>query len=249
MSEFTNRIVFITGITSLVGLELTDKLLDEGCTIIGCGRRSKDVVLKIHSSLRKPNVYYYMVDLLLEEEVSGFFTHISQKFKRIDYAFNAVGLTYKSFITDMNLDEFNKVIQANLYTIFMAVKYEILLMRQNAFGSIINLSSISGIRTNNKGISAYSASKFAVNGFTKAVALEEAKHNIRINAISPAVMISHERKNIPKEDLIKKYGEMHPLGRIAESQDIVNLVMFLFSSKSSYITGSILPIDGGLSAK
>jgi 3-oxoacyl-[acyl-carrier protein] reductase len=249
MSEFKNRIVLITGITSSVGLELADKLSEEGCIIIGCGRRSKIEVMRIYNSLEKSNIHYYEVDLLQEEKVSDFFSHVFEKFQKLDYACNAVGLSFKSFISEMSLHEFSNVIQANLFTVFMAVKFEILLMKKNTFGSIVNISSVSGSKANNKGISAYSAGKFGVNGFTKAAALEEAKNNIRINAVSPGVMTSHKHKNMAPDELVSKYGKMHPIGRIAEASDIVNLVMFLFSSKSSYITGSILSIDGGLSAK
>lgn len=249
LNEFKNKTVLITGITSYMGFELAKILLKKNAHIIGCGKSSLSDVINNYPLFNNSNLNYFQVDFLDENQVDNFFEQIKRKYSYLDFAFNAIGYPYKSLLTETSLIEFDRVIRLNLYTIFLAVKYEVIFMRKNNKGSIVNLSSISGLKTNDKGISAYSASKFALNGFVKATALEEAKNKIRINAICPGIMMSNQRKNDSIQVLNEKYGAIHPLGRIAQAKDILEVVLFLFSSKSEYITGAIIPVDGGISAK
>lgn len=248
--EFEGKTVLITGITSFVGLAMTEFLISfTKIKIIGCSRRDFANLENKHEVLRNDRITYHKVDFTIESEVKSFFHLLSTNLVTIDYAFNIIGLPYKKKFTEMSLSEFDKVIKSNLYTIFLSMKYEVLNMRKGKKGSIVNLSSVSGFKLNSKGISAYAAGKFGVNAITRSVALEEADNNIRVNAISPGVMISHSRSALSEGELKSKYSNMHPLGRIAYDEDIINLVIFLFSEDSSYITGSIIPIDGGISAK
>lgn len=249
MNEFKNKTVLITGVTSYMGYELAKYLLKRNAHVIGCGRQSVSDVFDKYPLFAKSNIKYYQVDFQKEIQVQSLFDKIGSQYSCLEYAFNGIGYPFKSLMTNMSLNEFDRVIKLNLYTIFLAIKYEVIFMRKNHKGFIVNLSSISGLRTNEKGISAYSASKFALNGFVRAAALEEAKNNIRINAICPGIMMSNQRKMYSTQELNIKYGEMHPLGRIAQANDILNLVLFLFSSKSEYITGTIISVDGGISAK
>ena len=159
----------------------------------------------------------------------------------IDILVNNAGIVRDSLFYWMTADEWEEVIQTNLNGIFYVTSPIVKQMIQNKNGSIINISSISGI-SGNVGQTNYSASKAAIIGFTKSLSLELARNNIRVNCVAPGVVESEMTANIDLSQLKK----MIPMKRFATPEEIAEAVFFLASEKASYITGEVLNVSGGL---
>ncbi len=249
---FNDKICFITGASSLIGIGVMKKLVEAGASVLATGRSEVDIFQRLliangFATQELSNVEYYQADLTNEVSTMDLFKKIKTKYGYIDFAFNNAGLPFKKQFKDMSLNEWNQIIDTNLTTTFLSLKGEIELISEKG-ASIVNMASISSLRSNSKGISAYAAAKHGVIGLTKSVALEFASKKVRVNAILPGIMNSHERQKMDSKVLFE-YANKHPLGRIARAEDIANLVLFLFSDLSQYITGASIPVDGGISAK
>lgn len=180
-----------------------------------------------------------------EEDVKRIVSEFINEFKKIDLLVNNAGITKDNLIIRMKLEDFYDVINVNLVGTFLMTKEVLSHMIKEKNGSIINISSIVGIY-GNKGQCNYSASKGGLISFTKSIAKEVASRNIRVNAIAPGFIETDMTKKLPvelKDKLIKEI----PLGRFGKPEDISKLVTFLASCESSYITGQVFVVDGGLS--
>jgi NAD(P)-dependent dehydrogenase (short-subunit alcohol dehydrogenase family) len=169
---------------------------------------------------------------------------IINEFGRIDILVNNAGITADKLLKDMTIQEWNKVISANLTGVFNCTKCVIKSMQKRKSGKIINISSISG-QIGNIGQANYSASKAGVISFTKTVAKEYAKDGITVNAISPGFIRTKMVENIP-EKVMEKILKQIPLGRVGEPEEVAKLVCFLTSDDANYITGQVININGGM---
>ena len=154
------------------------------------------------------------------------------------------GITKDNLLLTMKSEEWDQVLQTNLYGTFYFSKAVLRSMMKQRYGKIVNISSIAGI-TGNPGQTNYSASKAGMIGFTKSLAKEMGKRNICVNAIAPGMIETEMTHSLP-EELKKQYLESIPLGRFGKVEEVAALVIFLLSSASDYITGQVLAIDGGL---
>ena len=169
---------------------------------------------------------------------------VVNEFGKIDILVNNVGITKDNLLIRMSEDDFNQVLNINLNSVFnmtKAVQREFLKNRQ---GSIINISSVVGIK-GNAGQSNYSASKAGIIGFTKSIALELGSRNIRSNVVAPGFIETEMTKNL-SEDTLKSWYSSIPLKRGGKPSDIGNVCVFLGSDMSSYMTGQVLVVDGGM---
>ena len=169
---------------------------------------------------------------------------MNQDFSRIDFLVNNAGITKDNLLLMMKPEEWDQVLQTNLYGVFHCSKAVLRSMMKQRYGKIVNISSIAGI-TGNPGQTNYSASKAGMIGFTKSLAKEMGKRNICVNAIAPG-MIETEMTQMLPEELKKQYLESIPLGRFGKVEEVAALALFLLSSASDYITGQVFAIDGGL---
>jgi NAD(P)-dependent dehydrogenase (short-subunit alcohol dehydrogenase family) len=169
------------------------------------------------------------------------------KWGRLDYVLNNAGIEGTPFVNtaDYSLDVWHQVIAVNLTGVFLAMKYEIAHMQRG--GSIVNVSSVAGM-IGGVGGAGYHASKHGVIGLTRTAAIEYASAGIRVNVICPAVIETPmaDRFFKGKEEIIAK---AHPLGRAGTPQEIADAVLWLCSDQASFVTGIVLPVDGGLTAK
>jgi 3-oxoacyl-[acyl-carrier protein] reductase len=171
-------------------------------------------------------------------------TDVMEAFGRIDAVVNNAGITKDNLLMRMTEDDFNRVIQVNLNSVFNITKSVQRVMLKQRSGSIINMASIVGVK-GNAGQSNYAASKAGIIGFTKSIALELGSRNIRCNAIAPG-FIETEMTAVLDEATVQSWRDAIPLKRGGQPEDVANACVFLASNMSSYISGQVLHVDGGL---
>jgi 3-oxoacyl-[acyl-carrier protein] reductase len=240
-----NRVTVVTGATRGIGEAIAVAAAENGSDVALWGR-NEDLLQKTKQRIselgRKAEAY--RVDVAKQTEVDEAMKKVLQDFSRIDFLVNNAGITKDNLLLTMKPEEWDQVLQTNLYGVFHCSKAVLRSMMKQRYGKIVNISSIAGI-TGNPGQTNYSASKAGMIGFTKSLAKEMGKRNICVNAIAPG-MIETEMTHALPEDLKKQYLESIPLGRFGKVEEVAALVLFLLSSASDYITGQVFAIDGGL---
>lgn len=239
------KTVLITGSSRGIGAA-TARRLAENYKIVINYKNSKDVALALLSEIRKVNPMSLAIkaDVSKEEEVDYLFDTIEKNFGSVDILINNAGKSHVGLIQDMTYENWQEIINTNLNSVFLTSKRAIGPMIRQKSGVIINMSSIWG-KEGAALEAAYSASKGAINSFTKALSKELAPSNIRVNAIAPGVVLTDMMKNDYSEKDLKLIKEDIGLGRFANPKEIADLIAFLISDEASYITGSIIDINGG----
>jgi len=243
--QLNNRVTVVTGATRGIGEAIAIAAAESGSDVALWGR-NEDLLQKTkqHISDRGKKAEAYRVDVAKQTEVDEAMKKVLQDFSRIDFLVNNAGITKDNLLLTMKPEEWDQVLQTNLYGVFYCSKAVLRSMMKQRYGKIVNISSIAGI-TGNPGQTNYSASKAGMIGFTKSLAKEMGKRNICVNAIAPG-MIETEMTHTLPEELKKQYLESIPLGRFGKVEEVAALVLFLLSSASDYITGQVFAIDGGL---
>lgn len=252
MKRLEGKNIIIIGGTSGIGYSSAIKLATNGANIIISGR--DDVMgASIVREIKKIGVKakYIKCDITNKHQIKNMFDEALLFFDRIHCAFNNAGIEGEiSLFTESTEENFDKVMDTNLKGTWWCLRYEIDHMLANGGGNIINMSSTSGVAGNGFGMTAYAASKHAIVGLTKSIALEYAKQNIRINALCPAfvetLMVDSICEKNPK--LRRRFEACQPMGRMAKPEEIADAVLFLSSDESKFITGNSFIIDGGLTA-
>lgn len=241
---FKEKIAVVTGGASGIGLATTKKLLSEGANVIILDLKMDEEII---NSLGE-NVLYLKCDVSNEENVKNCIEEIIKKFDHIDYLVANAGIGGSaSKPHEVSMDEWNKVISVNQTGIFLLNKYVINEMLKSGKGAVVNTSSMYGLVGSTTSF-AYSASKGAINQMTRSLALTYARDNIRINAIAPGYVDTPILSMVP-DNVKKAMGNELPIGRLGKDTEIANLICYLLSDDASFITGSIIPIDGGFTAK
>ena len=244
--RFKNKIALITGAETGIGQKTVQKLLQDGCVVIGTNFSKKKLV-------NKKNLEFYNIDVTNEEEWKKFKIYLKKKYKKIHILINNAGIRVSGTLETTSLELWNHVINTNTTSIFLSCKYILPLLKKTTESSIVNLASVTSLR-GVKNMLAYAASKSAIITLTSSLALDLAKFNIRVNAVAPGAidtqMVDSLRKEINSE---KKYNarmkEAHPIGRIGKPQEVANLICFLASEEASFMTGITVPVDGGRSIR
>ena len=239
------KTVLITGSSRGIGAATARRLAEKYKIVINY-KNSKDEALALLSKIRKVNPMSLAIkaDVSKEEEVDYLFDTIEKNFGPVDILINNAGRSYLGLIQDMGFEKWQDIINTNLNSVFLTSKRAIGPMIRQKSGVIINMSSIWG-KEGAALEAAYSASKGAINSLTKALSKELAPSNIRVNAIAPGVVLTDMMKNDYSEKDLKLIKEDIGLGRFADPKEIADLIAFLISDEASYITGSIIDINGG----
>jgi len=253
MKRFENKATLITGGAGGIGKETAKRFINEGAQVMLVDLKEDDLK-KAQEEFDNDNLHYIAADVSKTDEVKNYARKAEDLFGKVDVFFNNAGIEGQvKPITDYPVEEFDKVMAVNVRGVWLGMKYIIPLM--NDGGSIIITSSVGGFR-GTANVSAYVASKHALNGMTRSVALELAEKNIRVNAINPSPVDNRMMRSLEKgfspddaENAKSQFEQMIPLGRYATNDDIANLALFLASDDSSFITGAIHAIDGGMTAK
>lgn len=241
---FKEKIAVVTGGASGIGLATTKKLLSEGANVVILDLKMDEEII---NSLGE-NVLYLKCDVSNEENVKNCIEEIIKKFDHIDYLVANAGIGGSaSKPHEVSMDEWNKVISVNQTGIFLLNKYVINEMLKNGKGAVVNTSSMYGLVGSTTSF-AYSASKGAINQMTRSLALTYARDNIRVNAIAPGYVDTPILSMVP-DNIKEAMGNELPIGRLGKDTEIANLICYLLSDDASFITGAIIPIDGGFTAK
>ncbi len=234
--------IFLTGASGGIGSALCSKFLKNNYTLVLTA--SSDEKLVNLKNQYGANHYYYKADLSNSENLQSCLDDISKDHKDISVIVNNAGTTADNLILRMKNDQWSKVIQTNLNSNYQIIKSLLPNMLAKKYGKIIGISSIVGT-TGNLGQSNYVASKSGLVGLYKSIALEVAKRNINVNIVSPG-FISTSMTDKLNEDQKNSYLTKIPMMRFGSSEDVANLVYFLSTDESAYITGQNFHINGGM---
>lgn len=248
--EFAGKVVLVTGASQGIGLEICKQFSAFGATVLMVARNSEKLELAKASIPDNANVFTFPCDLSIEPEINELFEAIKGKFIKVDVLVNNLGaFSEKTEWNAIDYDLWIKTFETNvLSAYFCMVKAADMMVENQVKGVIINVGSSSALQFK-KGRLHYTTTKSALHTLSKVTAMDLAKHQIRVNVVSPGpteTELVHERMQDPElraqeEIRIRKI----PLGRYASTTDIANAVVFLSSSKADFITGAILPVDGG----
>lgn len=239
-------VALITGGTRGIGKAIAIKLSKSGYDIAINYRKENDEVNKFKNEIEENGVKCALVkgDVSKFEECEVFVKETVEKLGSIDVLINNAGITKDMLLMRMKKDDFCSVIDTNLVGTFNVTKNVIGYMMKARHGNIVNISSVVGI-SGNSGQTNYSASKAGIIGFTKSLAKEVASRNIRVNSVAPG-FIETDMTNVLKDDIKDEISKNIPLKRMGKAEDVANVVNFLVSDESSYITGQVINVDGGM---
>ena len=241
-----NKVAFITGATRGIGRQIAITLAKEGFDIAINYRKENEDLIETKKMVEDQKVKCFTVqgDVSSFEDSERMVNDIIEEFNHIDILVNNAGITKDMLLMRMKKEDFESVIDVNLVGTFNITKNVIPYMMKNRSGRVINVSSVVGI-SGNAGQTNYSASKAGIIGFTKSLAKEVGSRNILVNAVAPG-FIETQMTDVLKDEVKEEISKTIPLKRMGTVEDVANVVKFLASKDSSYITGQVINIDGGM---
>lgn len=245
MKQLEGKVAIITGATRGIGRGIAEVFAKEGATIVFTYAGSVDKAKALEEELSAiTTIKGYQSDASDFEAAQKLVDDVLAEFGKIDILINNAGITRDNLLLRMGKEDWDTIIKVNLDSVFNLTKAVIKPMMKAKSGAIINMSSVVGVK-GNAGQSNYAASKAGVIGFTKSVALELGSRNIRCNTIAPG-FIETEMTAVLDEKVVQGWRDSIPLKRGGQAEDVANACVFLASDKSSYITGQVLNVDGGM---
>lgn len=238
--------IIVTGATRGIGREIALTLAKNGANLAINYRNLNSDLENLLNEIKSFGVDALAVkcDVSVLEEVNSFIEKVKSHYTTIDVLVNNAGITKDGLILRMKEEDFDDVLDVNLKGTFNTTKSVSSIMVKQKYGKIINISSVVGI-AGNSGQCNYAASKAGVIGFSKSIARELSSRNINVNVVAPGYIDTDMTKNLPdkvKEEIIKSI----PMKRIGSPKEVANLVLFLSSNLSDYITGQVINVDGGM---
>lgn len=246
MKLLKDKNVIITGASRGIGKGILELFVKNGANVafsyIGDSDQAKSI--EADFSNHKQKVVSYMSDASNFEQSQKLIDDVLNDFGSIDVLVNNAGITIDNLLMRMSEEDFQRVIDVNLNSVFNTTKAILRTMLKQRSGSIINMSSVVGVK-GNAGQSNYSASKAGMIGFTKSMALELGSRNIRCNCIAPG-FIETEMTEKLSDDVVQTWRDSIPLKRGGSTNDVANAALFLASDLSSYVTGQVINVCGGM---
>lgn len=236
-----DKVAVITGGTRGIGFAIAELFLKNGAKVAVLGSR-KETVDKALEKLSGDVMGLYP-DLADYSAVEAAFAEIKAKFGRIDILVNNAGISAREPIEAYAPDAFKNIMDLNVTAVFNGCKAVVPIMKEIGGGSIINTSSMVSKAGQVSGVG-YPTSKYAVNGMTVSLARELGKYNIRVNAVAPGVTRTDMVAALP-EEMVARVAAGIPMGRVGEPEEVANAFLFLASDMASYVSGTVLGVDGG----
>lgn len=257
MGELTGKVAVVTGGSSGIGRAAVALLAERGAAVSLCGIDETEVEQAVAELAASGAVQGQVVNVLDEAAITRFVDEAAERHGGLDVLVTAAGIQRYGDAIGTTVAEWDDVLDVNLRGSFLAVRHVVPHLRRRGGGSVVIVSSVQAF-VSQRGVVAYTASKGALNAMARAVAMDEARHNIRVNAVcpgsvdTPMLRAAAQRfaggAGLDVADVLASWGEAHPLGRVAAPREVAEVIAFLASDRSSFVTGVSLPVDGGLLA-
>lgn len=255
MKRLKDKVALITGGAAGIGLETARLFLGEGARVALVDLDDDDLSDAARDLGNPDDLLTIAADVSSVEDSKRYVAQTVEAFGRIDVFFNNAGIEGKvAPLVDQKIEDFDRVLAVNVRGAFLGLQHVLPVMIGQKSGSVINTSSIAGLK-GSPNVAPYITSKHAVVGLTRAAAIEAAGHNVRVNSVHPSPVNTRMMRSLEEgfnpghgEEVKQQLADTIPLGRYGESLDIANLVLFLASDESAFITGAQYPVDGGMAA-
>lgn len=236
--ELKDKVIVVTGGTSGIGLATANKLASQGAKVIACARHEKN--------FDNENIVYHELDVTNLTSCEKLFNDITEEYGKVDCLVANAGITSDALTVKMSDEAFDEVINTNLKGVFNLGKLFGPYMEKQGYGSIVITSSIVG-EYGNIGQANYAASKAGLIGLAKSWAKEFSRKGaaVRVNVVAPGYILTDMVKTVP-QDLLDKFSGQTMLKRLGQPEEVANVIAFLSSDDSSYITGSVIDVNGGM---
>jgi NAD(P)-dependent dehydrogenase (short-subunit alcohol dehydrogenase family) len=252
MDELKGKVALVTGASSGIGKATVELFCREGAVVLAADvSDSSGQSVAAEVAAGGHTCVYVHADVSKERDVAAMIELALSEYGRLDVLFNNAGIEgEQAFTGDATLDNWERVIDVNLKGVFLGLKYGIRAMLRGGGGAIINNASVAGL-VGFAGIPAYCASKGGVVQLTRAAALEYAAQGIRVNCLCPGVIDTPmvERFTHDNPDARAQLEQLEPVGRFGLPSEVAELALFLASQRSSFVTGAVIPVDGGFVAR
>ncbi len=255
MKEVEGKVAIVTGTTG-IGRAIARRFATDGARVVACGIEVvANQEMAVDARKNGLSMRVEQCDVTQADAVRAIVAKTVSDFGRLDVIVNAAAFHPFGSVVDTDLETWNRCMMVNVGSIYLLGHFGIPEMKKRGGGSIINLASVQGYACQ-RGVAAYATSKGAVHSLTRAMALDHAAENIRVNSISPGSirtpMLARSAGNfapgVPLEEVFERWGKAHPLGRIGTPEEVAELAAFLASDRAAFCTGGDYLVDGGLLA-
>lgn len=242
--ELKDKVVFVTGGTGSIGKEIVRAFLEEGSIVIFTYNRAEKKAAELLAESGDDRCTGYKVSVTDQKEMTRIAKEVYEKYKRIDILVNNAAVAEVLPFPLIDVEDWDEAMNVNVKGTFITTKEIVRYMIKNSSGSIINIGSLAGERIMEVPVH-YATSKAAITGFTLSLTKELSRYNIRVNCIVPGLIEGGVGLNTPEKQK-KQYVDFCMTGRMGRPEEVASVIVFVASSKSSFVNGQIIQVDGGI---